>query len=69
MRRLYVISIVLYGDRVITLKENEFSYIPLGKKYRLFNSSTDNLEIIEVHSRAYLCEDHIFRIDNGCGRN
>ena len=60
---------VTCGDRVITLKENESTFIPLGEKHRLSNPSTDILEIIEVQSGAYLGEDDIVRIDDGYGRN
>jgi len=60
---------VTCGDQVITLKENESTFIPLGEKHRLSNPSTDILEIIEVQSGAYLGEDDIVRIDDGYGRN
>lgn len=60
---------VTCGDHVITLKENESTFIPLGEKHRLSNPSTDILEIIEVQSGAYLGEDDIVRIDDGYGRN
>jgi mannose-1-phosphate guanylyltransferase / mannose-6-phosphate isomerase len=60
---------VTCGDQVITLKENESTFIPLGEKHRLSNLSTDILEIIEVQSGAYLGEDDIVRIEDGYGRN
>lgn len=60
---------VTCGDQVITLKENESTFIPLGEQHRLSNPSTDILEIIEVQSGAYLGEDDIVRIDDGYGRN
>lgn len=60
---------VTCGDQVITLKENESTFIPLGEKHRLSNPSTDILEIIEVQSGTYLGEDDIVRIDDGYGRN
>ena len=60
---------VTCGDQVITLKENESTFIPLGEKHRLSNPSTDILEIIEVQSGSYLGEDDIIRIDDGYGRN
>ena len=60
---------VTCGNRVITLKENESTFIPLGEKHRLSNLSTDPLEIIEVQSGDYLGEDDIVRIDDGYGRN
>lgn len=63
------IAEVTCGDKVITLKENESTFIPLGEQHRLSNLSTDILEIIEVQSGAYLGEDDIVRFDDGYGRN
>ena len=60
---------VTCGDQVITLKENESTFIPLGEQHRLSNPSTDILEIIEVQSGSYLGEDDIVRINDGYGRN
>jgi mannose-1-phosphate guanylyltransferase/mannose-6-phosphate isomerase len=60
---------VTCGDQVITLKENESTFIPLGEQHRLSNPSNDILEIIEVQSGSYLGEDDIVRIDDGYGRN
>lgn len=60
---------VTRGDKIITLKENESTFIPLGEKHRLSNPSTDILEIIEVQSGGYLGEDDIVRIDDEYGRN
>jgi mannose-1-phosphate guanylyltransferase/mannose-6-phosphate isomerase len=60
---------VTCGDQVITLNENESTFIPLGEQHRLSNPSVDILEIIEVQSGAYLGEDDIVRIDDGYGRN
>ena len=60
---------VACGDKVITLKENESTFIPLGEKHRLSNPSTEILEIIEVQSGSYLGEDDIVRFDDGYGRN
>jgi len=59
---------VTCGNQVITLKENESTFIPLGEQHRLSNPSTDILEIIEVQSGAYLGEDDIVRVDDGYGR-
>jgi mannose-1-phosphate guanylyltransferase/mannose-6-phosphate isomerase len=59
---------VTCGDRVIILKENESTFIPLGEKHRLSNSSGEVLEIIEVQSGSYLSEDDIIRLEDGYGR-
>jgi mannose-1-phosphate guanylyltransferase/mannose-6-phosphate isomerase len=60
---------VTCGDKLIILKENESTFIPLGEKHRLSNPSKEPLEIIEVQSGEYLGEDDIVRIDDGYGRN
>jgi mannose-1-phosphate guanylyltransferase/mannose-6-phosphate isomerase len=56
------------GDKVITLKENQSTFIPLGERHRLSNSSNQLLEIIEVQSGDYLSEEDIERISDGYGR-
>jgi len=60
---------VTCGDKVITLYENESTYIPLGETHRLANIGSMPLEIIEVQSGAYLGEDDIIRFDDSYGRN
>jgi mannose-1-phosphate guanylyltransferase/mannose-6-phosphate isomerase len=57
------------GDQVITLSENQSTYIPLGQKHRLTNPGTIPLEIIEVQSGSYLGEDDIVRFEDTFGRN
>ena len=56
------------GDQVITLKENQSTYIPPGQIHRLANRGTDPLEIIEVQSGSYLGEDDIVRFEDTYGR-
>ena len=56
------------GDRVLTLTENQSTYIPLGEVHRLANPGTIPLEIIEVQSGSYLGEDDIIRVDDLYGR-
>jgi mannose-1-phosphate guanylyltransferase / mannose-6-phosphate isomerase len=63
------IAKVVCGEKVMILKENESTFIPLGKEHRLSNPFTEFLEIIEVQSGNYLGEDDIVRIDDGYGRN
>jgi len=55
---------VTCDDKVILLSENESTYIPLGKKHRLYNPGRVPLEIIEVQSGSYLGEDDIVRFDD-----
>lgn len=52
------------GDRVITLHENQSTFIPQGQKHRLSNPGTAPLEIIEVQSGSYLGEDDIVRFED-----
>jgi mannose-1-phosphate guanylyltransferase/mannose-6-phosphate isomerase len=59
---------VVNGDDVLTLKENESTYIPMGTKHRLSNPSEESLEIIEVQSGDYLGEDDIVRFEDVYGR-
>jgi mannose-1-phosphate guanylyltransferase/mannose-6-phosphate isomerase len=57
------------GDKVLTLTENQSTYIPLGEVHRLANPGTIPLEIIEVQSGNYLGEDDIIRLEDDYGRN
>jgi mannose-1-phosphate guanylyltransferase/mannose-6-phosphate isomerase len=56
------------GSEVITVTENESTYIPLGAKHRLENPGKIPLELIEVQSGSYLGEDDIERFDDRYGR-
>jgi mannose-1-phosphate guanylyltransferase/mannose-6-phosphate isomerase len=56
------------GDKVLTLTENQSTYIPLGEVHRLANPGTIPLEIIEVQSGNYLGEDDIVRFEDAYGR-
>ena len=60
---------VICGEKLIILKENESTFIPLGEKHRLSNPFSEPLEIIEVQSGSYLGEDDIVRFDDDYGRN
>ena len=57
------------GDQVITLRENQSTYIPQGQTHRLANRGTEPLEIIEVQSGSYLGEDDIVRFEDTYGRS
>ena len=59
---------VTNGDQVMTLSENQSTYIPLGQKHRLANPGKVALEIIEVQSGSYLGEDDIVRFEDTYGR-
>lgn len=56
------------GDKVLTLTENQSTYIHLGEVHRLANPGTIPLEIIEVQSGSYLGEDDIVRLEDNYGR-
>lgn len=56
------------GDKVLTLTENQSTYIPLGAVHRLVNPGSISLEIIEVQSGSYLGEDDIVRFEDTYGR-
>ena len=62
------IAEITNGDQVMTLCENQSTYIPLGQKHRLANPGTSPLEIIEVQSGNYLGEDDIVRFEDQYGR-
>ncbi|QWE18959.1 mannose-1-phosphate guanylyltransferase/mannose-6-phosphate isomerase [Polynucleobacter corsicus] len=57
------------GDQVITLTENQSTYIPQGQTHRLANPGNTPLEIIEVQSGSYLGEDDIVRFEDSYGRS
>jgi len=59
---------VTNGDRVLTLAENESTYIPVGEVHCLENPGKIPLEIIEVQTGGYLGEDDIVRFEDRYGR-
>ncbi len=56
------------SSKVTIMSENESTYIPLGTKHRLSNPGKIPLEIIEVQSGTYVCEDDIVRFEDIYGR-
>ena len=63
------IAQITNGDQIITLTENQSTYIPQGQTHRLANPGSEPLEIIEVQSGSYLGEDDIVRFEDTYGRN
>jgi mannose-1-phosphate guanylyltransferase/mannose-6-phosphate isomerase len=57
------------GDHVLTLSENQSTYIPRGQIHRIANQGKDILEIIEVQSGNYFGEDDIVRFEDSYGRS
>ena len=62
------VATVINGEKVLTLKEGESTYIPLGITHALENKTNEPLEIIEVQSGTYLGEDDIVRFEDIYGR-
>ncbi|CAN1534244.1 {ManC} Mannose-1-phosphate guanylyltransferase [Methylophilaceae bacterium] len=56
------------GEHVLTLIENQSTYIPPGTLHRLSNPGGIPLEIIEVQSGSYVGEDDIVRVEDSYGR-
>jgi mannose-1-phosphate guanylyltransferase/mannose-6-phosphate isomerase len=56
------------GEHVLTLSENQSTYIPPGTLHRLSNPGDISLEIIEVQSGSYVGEDDIERFEDAYGR-
>ena len=56
------------GEEVLTLKEGDSTYIPIGATHGLENKTNEQLEIIEVQSGTYLSEDDIVRFEDVYGR-
>ncbi|SIP88393.1 mannose-1-phosphate guanylyltransferase/mannose-6-phosphate isomerase [Solilutibacter tolerans] len=59
---------VTCNDKVFDLGANQSTYIPLGSKHRLRNTTDQPVELIEVQSGDYLGEDDIERFDDVYGR-
>lgn len=60
---------IVHGGDLLTLEENESTFIPVGTKHRLGNPGKNNLEIIEVQTGDYLEEDDIVRYEDVYQRN
>ncbi len=59
---------VTLGEKIMTLCEDQSTYIPVGQFHRLENIGTTPLELIEVQSGSYLGEDDIVRFEDRYGR-
>ena len=59
---------VTNGDETFLLTENHSTYIPIGAVHALENPGKVPLEIIEIQSGSYLCEDDIVRLEDRYGR-
>lgn len=59
---------VVNGENLLTLHENQSTYIPAMTKHQLANAEKEILEIIEVQTGDYLEEDDIVRYKDEYGR-
>ena len=62
------IAKVRIEEKIINLKVNQSTYIPLGLKHQLSNPGEEILSIIEVQCGTYLGEDDIIRYEDKYGR-
>ncbi|HLB41644.1 MAG TPA: mannose-1-phosphate guanylyltransferase/mannose-6-phosphate isomerase [Gammaproteobacteria bacterium] len=62
------IAQVVRGEETFVISKNQSTYIPIGVKHRLVNSTDENLEIIEIQLGDYLGEDDIIRFEDAYGR-
>jgi mannose-1-phosphate guanylyltransferase/mannose-6-phosphate isomerase len=60
---------VTRDEEIITLNEDESTYLPAGIKHRLENTTKKPLSVIEVQSGSYLGEDDIVRFEDVYGRD
>ena len=60
---------VTIGSEILTIYENESTYIPIGSVHRLANPGKMPLELIEVQVGGYLGEDDIVRLTDQYGRS
>lgn len=59
---------VTNGDKVLTVRPNESTYIPMGEIHRLENKGKIDLVMIEVQVGEYTGEDDIVRLEDSYGR-
>ena len=62
------IAKVRIEEKIINLKVNQSTFIPLGLKHQLSNPGEEILSIIEVQCGTYLGEDDITRYEDKYGR-
>ncbi len=62
------IAKITNGDKILELNYNQSTYIPVGNKHRLENTTEEMLTLIEVQCGNYLGEDDIIRYEDTYGR-
>jgi mannose-1-phosphate guanylyltransferase/mannose-6-phosphate isomerase len=55
------VATVVNGDRTYKLNVGESTFVPKQRKHRLYNETSEDIEIIEVQTGRYLGEDDITR--------
>ncbi len=60
---------VTNGDEILTLSENQSTYIPQGAKHRLENATDEELHLVEVQSGDLISEEDIVRLEDTYGRS
>ena len=60
---------VVNGTKQYTVRPNESTFIPAGRKHRLANHGGEPLAIIEVQTGSYVGEDDIVRFEDVYGRS
>jgi mannose-1-phosphate guanylyltransferase len=60
--------VVTNGNKILTLRPNESTYIPMGEVHRLENNGIIDLVMIEVQVGEYTGEDDIVRLEDSYGR-
>jgi mannose-1-phosphate guanylyltransferase/mannose-1-phosphate guanylyltransferase/mannose-6-phosphate isomerase len=61
-------ALVTRDHEILTVRENESVFLPLGCVHRLENPGDTPLNIIEVQSGSYLGEDDIIRLEDDFAR-
>jgi cytidyltransferase-like protein len=59
---------IINGENILTLHENESTYVPAKTIHQVQNPTKENLEIIEVQTGDYFGEDDIVRYEDMYGR-
>ncbi len=59
---------VINGDDILTLSENQSTYIPQGARHRLENREDHPLHLVEVQSGDHISEEDIVRLEDTYGR-
>ncbi len=63
------VATITNGEKVLTLKSGESTFIPVGTKHRLENKTERAVSIIETQVGTYFGEDDIIRFDDQYGRS